>query len=63
MARNRDKRLLKLGTDRDSIVLRKGTSEDHLNSGLEIFQKGPSGTGKDAREPKGKGDARGKESE
>lgn len=47
--------------DRDSIVLRKGTSEDHLNLGLEIFQKGPSRTGKDAREPKGKGDARGKE--
>lgn len=56
-----DKRLLKLGVDRDSIVLRKGASEDHLNSGLEILQKGSSETGKDTRGPKGKGDARRKE--
>lgn len=58
LARNRDKRLLKLGMDGNSIVLRKGTSEDLLNSGLEIFQKGHSGTGKTPRGKERKGGVR-----
>lgn len=55
--------LLKLGTNGDRIVVRKEASGDPINSGLEIFRKGPPRDRNDARGPKEKGDRRGKESE
>lgn len=48
----RDKRLLKLGTDRDSIVLRKGASKIILTGNLS--EETPQGQEKTPRDPRGK---------
>lgn len=53
--------LLKLGTKGDSIIVRKGASGDHINSGLEIFWKGPSRDRKRLQGTQGERDLRGKE--